>query len=89
MKSPRTIWIILPAIAFAALLIFFVVRLPRPHSATITASPSPTPNSQLPAPTPAVSSQLQIVAGEIRSFRLDDPELAAPSFSRSLDIPEE
>ncbi|MEK7090896.1 MAG: hypothetical protein AAB887_00125 [Patescibacteria group bacterium] len=86
MKYPRFIWIILPVLVFAALLIFFVLRLPQPRSASVTASPSPSPNSQ-PATLNASPSELQIVVNDIRSFRLDDPELAAPSFSRSLDIP--
>ena len=88
MKYPRFIWIVLPVLVFVALLIFFILRLPQPHSASVTASPSPTPSSQ-PTTLNAAPSELQIVVNDIRSFRLDDPELAAPSFSRSLDIPED
>ncbi len=88
MKYPRFIWIVLPVLVFAALLVFFILRLPPPHSAAVTASPSPTPGS-LPATLNSSPSGLQLVVNDIRSFRLDDPELAAPSFSRSLDIPED
>lgn len=89
MKYPRFIWIVLPVLVFATLLIFFILRLPPPRSATVTASPSPTSNIQLPASVSPATTELQIVVNNIRSFRLDDPELAAPSFSRSLDIPED
>lgn len=78
--------ILIPALAFALLLIFFVSRLPRPRSATISVVPTPAPILNA-SPTPL--SSLQILTDEIRSFRLDDPELAAPTFSRSLDIPAE
>ncbi|GEM_PF-5071427 len=81
--------IFIPVLAFALLLIFFVSRLPQPHSATTTASPSPISNFQSPASVSTVPTQLQLVVDDIRSFRLDDPELIAPSFSRSLDIPAE
>lgn len=87
MKYPRFIWIVLPVLVFTALLIFFVLRLPQPRSATVIANPSPTPQSPISAIT--APTQLQLVVNDIRSFRLDDPELAAPSFSRSLDIPED
>ncbi len=88
MKYPRFIWIVLPVLVFTALLIFFVLRLPQPRSATVIASPSPT-TSQSPVSTIMAPTELQLVVNDIRSFRLDDPELTAPSFSRSLDIPEE
>lgn len=89
MKYPRFIWIVLPVLVFAALIVIFVLRLPPPQSATVTASPSPTSNIQLPTSVSPTTTELQIVVNDIRSFRLDDPELAAPSFSRSLDIPED
>lgn len=88
MKYPRFIWIVLPVLVFTVLIVIFILHLPPPHSAAITASPSPTPGSQ-PMTLNAAPSELQIVVNDIRSFRLDDPELAAPSFSRSLDIPED
>ncbi len=89
MKPPRVVWIVLPILVFATLLIFFVSRLPRPRSATVAASPSPISNLQSPISAPAASSELQQIADEIRSFRLDDPAEQPPSFSRSLDIPAE
>ena len=81
--------ILIPVIAFAALLIFFVSRLPRPRPVTVTASPSPTSSLQPPASVSNAPTQLQLIVDEIRSFRLDDPQLTAPSFDRNLDIPEE
>ena len=81
--------ILIPGIAFALLLIFFVARLPRPRSATTTASPSPSSIFQAPASVPTAPSELRLVVNDIRSFRLDDPRLVAPVFSRFLDIPTE
>ncbi|KKT97422.1 MAG: hypothetical protein UX80_C0009G0030 [Candidatus Amesbacteria bacterium GW2011_GWA2_47_11b] len=81
--------ILIPVIAFAILLIFFVTRLPRPRSAAVTVTPSPTSSLQPPTSTSAVPTELQQVINDIRAFRLDDPQLVAPAFSHSLDIPEE
>jgi len=87
MPKSKFLWLLLPGFIFLSLLAFLVSKAPQKTAVSTS--------SQLPNTTPSVSqnnnlsvpSQLQSLNDQIKSFRLTDPELAAPSFDRDLDIP--
>lgn len=89
MPKIKFIWLLVPGFVFLVLLAFLVSKAPR-QTAVSTSQSSPnktltdsnTPNVKVPP-------QLQSLQEQIKSFRLDDPELTAPFFDRNLDIPAE
>ena len=89
MPKSKFIWLLLPGFIFLSLLAFLISKAPR-QTAVSTSSQ---PGNKTPAVTNTtnsrVTSQLQTLQEQIKSFRLTDPELAAPSFDRNLDIPTE
>ena len=89
MNRPKLLILLIPAVAFISLVIFFISRLPRPTPA-VTSSPPSRPKADQALPdTVNPPSSLQILVDQIAAFKTNDSTLTPPSFDIPLQIPSE
>ncbi len=86
MPKSKFIWLLLPGFVFLILLATLVSKAPRQSAVSTTSQTQTNVPSASQQTNSTVPSELTSLNDQIKSFRLDDPDLAAPSFDRSLEI---